>query len=100
MLPNLLTPLETQLLLARRFKTMRLTAGYKRETLALRAGVSEASLKRFEISGEISLKSLLQLAHALGRLQEFTDMFQPPEAETLAELKARTSKRIPLRGRI
>lgn len=100
MLPNLLTPVETQLLLARRFKTMRLTVGYKRETLALRAGVSEASLKRFENSGEISLKSLLQLAHALGRLQEFTDMFQPPEAETLAELKARTTRKIPRRGRL
>lgn len=100
MLPNLLTPVETQTLLARRFKSIRLAAGYKRETLALRAGVSEASLKRFESTGEISLRSLLRLAHALGRLQDLADIFQPPEAETLAELKSRTTTKTPRRGRI
>ncbi len=57
MLPNLLTPIETQDLLASRFKTLRLIAGYKRATLARRTGVSESSLKRFETSGEISLKT-------------------------------------------
>jgi HTH-type transcriptional regulator / antitoxin HipB len=100
MLPNLLTPGETQMLLAARFKTIRLATGYKRETLALRAGVSEGSLKRFENSGEISLKSLLRLAHALSRLQEFAAIFQPPEAETLGELKACAEKKTPRRGRI
>jgi transcriptional regulator with XRE-family HTH domain len=95
-----LTPIETQTLLARRFKTIRLAAGYKRETIALRAGVSEASLKRFENSGEISLRSLLRLAHALGRLQEFATIFQPPEAETLDELKARIEKKTLRRGKI
>lgn len=100
MLPHLLTPVETQSQLASRFKTLRLTAGYKRTTLAHRAGVSEASLKRFENCGEISLKNLLRLTHALGRLQEFTSLFQPPEAETLAELKAGAEKKTPKRGRI
>ncbi len=100
MLSALLTPVEIQNQLARRFRTMRLTAGYKRETLARRTGVSEASLKRFENTGEISLKNLIRLAHGLGRLQEFALLFQPPEAESLAELKAMTLKQIPRRGRI
>ena len=100
MLSILCTPVEVQSQLAQRFRTVRLTAGYKRATLAKRAGVSEASLKRFENTGDISLKNLLRLAHALRRLQEFTSLFQPPEAETLAELKAGAVKKKPKRGRI
>ena len=100
MLPNLLTPAETQMLLARNCKDLRLITGYKRSTLARKAGVSESSLKRFENSGEISLKSLLLLSHALGRLQEFSSLFEATEAETLAELRAGAEKKIPKRGRI
>ncbi len=100
MLPNLLTPLETQRLLSSRLKTLRLIAGYKRTTLAQRTGVSESSLKRFETSGEISLKNLLRLSHGLNKLQEFSSLFEPPEAETLAELKAESERHIPKRGKI
>ena len=100
MLPALLTPVEAQLQLASRFKALRLAAGYKRATLAQRAGVSEASLKRFESTGEISLKNLLRLSHALGRLREFDPLFHLPEAETLAELKAESAKKKPRRGRV
>ncbi len=100
MLANLLTPVETQLLLARRLKALRLIVGYKRTTLAHRAGVSESSLKRFENEGEISLKNLLRLTHALGRLQEFSSLLEASEAETLAELKTGVTKKIPKRGRV
>lgn len=99
MLPSLLTPIEIQIQLAHRFKALRLIAGYKRSTLAKRAGVSEASLKRFENSGEVSLKNLLRLAHSLNHLQEFNALFQPPEARTLAELKAGAIKKAPKRGK-
>ncbi len=100
MIPNLLTPRETQRQLASRLKNLRLNAGYKRTTLAQRAGVSEASLKRFENSGEISLKNLLRLTHAFGRLQDFSAIFQPAEAKTLAELKLGVDSNTPKRGRI
>ncbi|MHB8810418.1 MAG: helix-turn-helix domain-containing protein [Desulfobulbaceae bacterium] len=100
MLPALLTPVEAQLQLAGRFKVLRLAAGYKRSTLAERAGVGEVSLKRFESTGEISLKSLLRLSHALGRLREFDALFHLPEAESLAELKAESAKKKPRRGRV
>ncbi|MCI5222041.1 MAG: hypothetical protein D3924_05060 [Candidatus Electrothrix sp. AR4] len=59
----LLTPPETEQLLAERFKTLLLQAGYKRTTLAARAGVSSASQKRVETSGQVSLKNFLRLAH-------------------------------------
>ena len=99
-IPALLTPPETEQLLAERFKTLRLQAGYKRTTLAARAGVSPASLKRFETTGQVSLKNLLRLAHALGRLPEFADLFTPPEARSLAELRKLNQQKTPKRGRI
>lgn len=79
---------------------LRLTAGFKRSTMAKRSGVTESSLKRFEETGEISLKNLLLLSHAVDRLQEFGALFQPPEATSIAELKASASRNIPKRGRI
>ncbi len=99
MLPSLLTPIEAQIKLASRFKTLRLTAGYKRATLARRSGVSEGSLKRFEDTSEISLKNLLRLTHVLGRLPEFDTLLQAAEANSLAELKASAEKKVPKRGR-
>lgn len=99
-IPNLLTRIEIEKLLAKRIKTLRLLAGYKRTTLAKRSGVTESSLKRFETTGQISLKNLLRLAQALGRLEEFADLFIPPEATTMAELKARSAKPIPKRGKM
>ena len=99
-LPNLLTPPEAAQLLAVRFKALRLQAGYKRSTLAERAGVTPASLKRFEGSGQVSLINLLRLAHALDRLPEFADLFVASQAASLAELREQTQKKTPKRGRV
>jgi transcriptional regulator with XRE-family HTH domain len=71
-----------------------------RETLAQRAGITAASLKRFETTGAASLDLVLRLAFALGRLDDFTGAFQPPEAATLAELKARYDRPLRKRGRL
>jgi transcriptional regulator with XRE-family HTH domain len=99
-IPALLTPPETEQLLAERFKTLRLQAGYKRTTLASRAGVSPASLKRFETTGQVSLKNFLRLAHALNRLPEFAELLTPPKANSLAELRELVRQKTPKRGRI
>ncbi|AGF79895.1 Helix-turn-helix protein [Desulfocapsa sulfexigens DSM 10523] len=99
MIPSLITPIEVQSQLAQRFKMLRLSAGYKRSTLSKRAGVSESSLKRFENSGEISLRNLLRLTHSIGHLQDFNSLFQLPDATSLAELKENIEKKTPKRGR-
>jgi len=99
-IPDLLTPHEMEMLLAERFKTLRLVAGYKRTTLAQRSGVSVASLKRFETCGKISLKSLLRLSQTLGRLPEFAELFKPPQALSMAQLREQRSNKTPQRGRI
>jgi HTH-type transcriptional regulator/antitoxin HipB len=99
-IPHLMSSGEVQQLLGRRLKELRLQAGFKRTTLAKRSGVSPRTLQRFEDIGEVSLKTLLRLAHALGRLAEFAELLHPPEATTLAELEARDNKPAPKRGRI
>ena len=99
-IPDILTPNEMEKLLAERLRDLRLQAGYKRTTLALRAGVTVASLKRFETSGQISLKNLLRLAHAVGRLPEFSELFVPPQAISMAQLRGQAREKTPQRGRI
>lgn len=99
-IPTVLTPHEMENLLAERFKALRLSVGYKRATLAQRAGVTEASLKRFETSGQISLKNLLRLAHAVDRLPEFSGIFTPSQVTSLAQLREQSQKKTIKRGRI
>ncbi len=73
---SLLSPQDVQQQLAAAFKHARLELkGWKRATLAERSGVPSATIKRFENTGEISLRQLLMLAHALGQLEAFDQLF-------------------------
>ncbi len=85
-------------LLAERSKTLRLEKGWKQDTLATRAGVSLASLRRFEQKGRISLRSLLRLALTLGRLEEFTKLLLPQKANSIAELESFANSKERKRG--
>jgi HTH-type transcriptional regulator / antitoxin HipB len=96
---QMLTVDEAERQLARRVRELRLLAGWKQATLAARSGVTLASLRRFERTGQVSLRSLLRLCHAMGRLDEFDQLLRPPAARSLAELEARTSSPMPKRGR-
>jgi len=100
LLLSLQTPAESGKSMAERAKALRLLKSLTRETLAQRAGITAASLKRFETTGAASLDLVLRLAFALGRLDDFTGAFQPPEAATLAELKARYDRPLRKRGRL
>lgn len=79
-------------------KALRLAAGWKRVTLAARAGVSAASLKRFEQTGQASLALVLRVALALGRLAEFEGLLEPPPAQSIDELERRLTRPLPKRG--
>ena len=79
-------------------KALRLAAGWKRATLAERAGVTEASLKRFERTGLASLELVLRVAFALGRLGEFGGLLEPPPARSIDELERRSQRALPKRG--
>ncbi len=84
---KLLAPKEIARTLADRHKNLRLLKKWKRSTLAERSGVSIASLIRFEQKAQISLENLLNLFHALGRLDEFEKLLLPPAAKSIDELE-------------
>ena len=96
----LATPEQVGKTLAGRIKELRLARGWKQATLAQRSGVTLASLRRFEESGRVSLESLLDLAFALNRLDDFDAVFQAPRASSLAELEAGEERPARKRGRI
>jgi HTH-type transcriptional regulator/antitoxin HipB len=97
---SLVTPEQVRQTLAARAKALRLAKGWKQITLAERSGVSLASLRRFEETGRISLESLLDLAFALNRLDDFNLLLHPPRAASLAELEAAEQRPVRKRGRI
>jgi HTH-type transcriptional regulator / antitoxin HipB len=86
-------------MLADRVRQIRLGLELKQATLAARAGVTLASLRRFERTGEASLKLLLRVCHALGRVDEFDTILRPPAAQSLAELELRAAQPKRQRGR-
>ena len=97
---SLTTPERVRAQLAERSRALRLAKGWRQVTLAERSGVSLASLRRFETSGEISLHNLLKLAFALGRLDDFDPLLGRPRATTMAELEASEKRVERKRGRI
>lgn len=65
--------------LALKHKTLRKQAGLTQSELAKRSGVSLGSVKRFELTGQISLESLLKLVHVLNRISDFDLILNPTE---------------------
>lgn len=70
------TPNEVALETAARLKAKRLARNLTQAGLALRAGMSTSSLKRFEKTGEISFVSLLNIALVLDCLDECDRLFE------------------------
>ena len=91
-------PEECAVNLGAKAKALRLSAEWKRATLAERAGVTEASLKRFEQTGQASLELVLRVALSLGRLAEFEGLLEPPPARNMEELERQLNRPLPKRG--
>lgn len=66
--------------IAAKHKKLRKMLGLSQQELAARSGVSFGSIKRFETTGQISIESLLKLAHILNRLEDFNTVFKPMES--------------------
>jgi transcriptional regulator with XRE-family HTH domain len=73
------TPSEVQLELAERLRKIRKDKKISQSELASKSGISLGSIKRFEHTGEISLASLLRLAHLFDRLEDFDAVFKTKE---------------------
>lgn len=72
-------PSDVLLEIASRHRTLRKRLKLSQMELAKRSGVSFGSLKRFERTGQISLESLLKLAHLQERLSDFDAIFKSLE---------------------
>ncbi len=81
---------------AARLRSVRLDADLTQAGLAARSGVTLASLRRFETTGQIAFESLIRLAQALGRDDDIATLFAPPPVASLDELVI--SSRPRLRG--
>jgi hypothetical protein len=70
-------------------KARRLGLGWSREMLATRAGVSPWTLKHFELTGQIALKTLVKVAVVLDDVRGLEGLFatRPGMPASLAELE-------------
>lgn len=72
-------PTQVQQELADKFREIRKNKKISQTQLANSSGVSLGSIKRFEQTGQISLESLLKLAHLFDRLNDFDSVFKAEE---------------------
>jgi len=100
MLPlTMLAPTEIAAEVARRCRALRLHQDRTQAGLAAAAGVSTASLKRFERTGEIAFVTLLKIASALGATGALDGWFAVPEFRSIDEAIARSKAHDRKRGR-
>jgi len=73
---SLITPRDISLEIAADLKRIRLEVyQWKRDTLAEKSGVPSSTIKRFETTGEVSLRQLLRLVFVLGYLDRMEGLF-------------------------
>lgn len=80
------SPSDMALQIAARVKARRLELNLTQEGLATRSGVKFATYRRFEQTGEISLRGLLQIAFALNALSEFENLFAQRQYQSLDDV--------------
>lgn len=86
LLLNVANPSDIALQIAARVKARRLELNLTQEGLASRAGVKFATYRRFEQTGEISLRGLLQVGFALNCLDEFNGLFAQKQYQSLDDV--------------
>lgn len=80
------TPDEVASLIAKRVKTRRLELDLTQEGLAKRAGLKFSTYRRFEQTGQISLKGLLHVGFALDALDDFNALFTRRQYKSLEDV--------------
>jgi len=80
------TPGELGRMIAGNVRTCRKARKLSLKRLSEVSGVSYGSLKRFESSGEIALKSLLKIAIVLDCTEEFKQLFPGTRPQSIQEI--------------
>lgn len=71
--------------IAQKVKQRRLELNLTQEGLARRAGLKLPTYRKFEQTGEISLKSLISIAWVMDNLDDFNDLFSTRKYETFED---------------
>ena len=79
-------PDNISLKIAENLKQRRLNFNLTQKALSKRSGVSLGSLKRFETTGEISLKNLILLAIGLQSSDELIDLFERQDYNSIEDV--------------
>lgn len=79
-LDNLRSPKQIRCDIALRMKKVRLSQNISQAQLATESGVTLSTVRRFEQTGEVSLKYLVNMAITLNRAEDFSELFRetPP----------------------
>jgi len=93
------TPNEVSLNIASNLRGKRLLQNLSQASLSRVSGVSYGVIKKFEITGKISLESLLKIAMALGCLGECFELFKIKDIENIQTIDELINKKIRKRGR-
>jgi len=80
------TPGELGSIIANNVRARRKGRGLSMESLAQMSGVSYGSIRRFETTGEISLKSLIKIAIVLDCTEEFEQLFERGQPQSIQEI--------------
>lgn len=83
---NVSSPNDVAKQIAARVKARRLELNLTQEGLAARSGVKFATYRRFEQTGEISLRGLLQIGFALNALSDFDALFAHKQYQSLDDV--------------
>ena len=83
---NVSSPNDVAKQIAARVKARRLELNLTQEGLAARSGMKFATYRRFEQSGEISLRGLLQIGFALNALSDFDALFAHKQYQSLDDV--------------
>lgn len=85
--------------ISKRAKLRRLELNLTQNGLAKLSGVSLGSIKRFENTGEISLKHLIKIAEILNATEGFEQLFTKQNYTSLDEIINSNKSKIRKRGR-
>ncbi len=83
---NFTPPNEVAKQIASRVKARRLELDLTQEGLSKRAGIKFATYRRFEQTGEISLRGLLQIGFALNALSDFNTLFAQRQYQSIEDV--------------
>jgi transcriptional regulator with XRE-family HTH domain len=83
---NISRPGDVAMQIAARVKARRLELNLTQEGLAKRAGLKFATYRRFEQTGEISLRGLIQIGFALNSLSDFDTLFAQKQYQSLDDV--------------